>query len=465
MKKAVLTIALVGSTALAYIDKTQAPMSRERLVSILTDHSEVTQLDQVPAVLPEDFRMNFVLKHGLKRNGERGHLFEKKVSQSSDPLAPRVILFDERTGFSVSYNGGTSGQTAGERLDVMSWDQASKSFKLEQIDFPIAPGQPKLTTSDCVSCHGPSQRPIFAMYPDWPSFYGSDNDELMRKTPVQEVELKDYRQFREQIVPHAPRYSPLYNDDIEKRTGLRLWPSYPYRQDVSDVPTDVSRSFAFRPSLRLGIVYNRLNAQSISKRVLEHPNFPKFGPYFLANLFECAPLPLAKSLAWQARVSKTLGRPAKIQSGRLDYKQMWALFGLKINDVDIRYSYNHEGYANEDARGKIMEVGTIGSYYNSYFDGSATVDELVSASVYTALTSKFSPLKGLATPRGLDEKYSHFAARYQFDATYFKQMDALGKWLAIPYAQEVAAQQHRERFTPELSDQHQRLCQALEKVL
>lgn len=46
--------------------------------------------------------MNFVLKHGIKRKGERGHLNETKVSQSADPQRRLTIIYDERSGFIVS---------------------------------------------------------------------------------------------------------------------------------------------------------------------------------------------------------------------------------------------------------------------------------------------------------------------------------------------------------------------------
>ena len=46
-------------------------------------------LDELPAILPEEFRLNFILKHGIKRVGPRGHLVETRVSQSAVPNLPR----------------------------------------------------------------------------------------------------------------------------------------------------------------------------------------------------------------------------------------------------------------------------------------------------------------------------------------------------------------------------------------
>ena len=257
---------LSAKSANAILDTKTAPMDRERLISILQTNPEITTLDQLPAKLPDTFLLNFILKHGtIKRVdetdllGERGHLIEKKVSQSSDPLAPRAIIWDERTGFSVSYNGGTEGQTAGQRLDILNFNLEKKTFLLEQIDFPIAPGAPKIHTTDCASCHGRHHRPIFSMYPDWPAFYGSDNDELTGSSSVQKREREDYQKFRTTVADHHPRYLPLYSDArVRKYLGVGMYPSFPYRPNVSGDLNNVSRSFQFRPELRMGILYNRL---------------------------------------------------------------------------------------------------------------------------------------------------------------------------------------------------------------
>ena len=146
-----MTTLAVGATSLALIDVNQTPMSLERLIEIFKMHPEVQTLDQAPAILPDDFLMNFVLKHGVLRKGENGHLNETKVSQSADPLAPRALILDERTGFTVSYNGGGEKQTANQRLDTLSIDPAAKKFSLQKIDFPISNGQATPGLSDCNS--------------------------------------------------------------------------------------------------------------------------------------------------------------------------------------------------------------------------------------------------------------------------------------------------------------------------
>lgn len=467
-KLTILALA-VSLPAGALIDSSQEPMSRERLLTLLRSHPEVTTLDQVPAVLPDDFLMNFVLKHGVKRKGERGHLVETVVSQSSSPQAPRAIVYDERSGFTVSYNGGAAGQTAPHRLDVMSFDATRKTFSLEQIDFPIQAGQPKLTTSDCKSCHGPNERPIFAMYPDWPAFYGSDNDELTGATATQEAEFGDYKKFRETVAKNHPRYRPLFDvNRVKKYLNTDVYASYPYRPDNSERARDVSRAFAFRPELRMGILYNRLTAQNIEKRIMSHKRFNEFAPYFLFNLLECSwsPAKAAAQAKWSQKVQSVLGKKTKtIAGGQLDYRQNLALFDLRVTDIDIRYSYDHAGYANEDASKSVMEVGYIGRYFNSYFDGSATIDELISASLVSTLSEANPSLKGSVKMWGLMDKYGHFEDRLKYDEKFFRQMDAMGKWIHIPYPASLSKVHHRESFTSDFAAQHKVVCNKLEGLL
>lgn len=438
-------------------------MDKARLISILESRSGGTTLDDVPALLPEEFLINFVLKHGVLRAGERGHLVETKVSQSSDPQGPRAIIFDERSGFSVSYNAGFENQTAGQRLDLLSFDQKTKKFRLEQIEFPLQPGHVQATTTDCARCHGPHHRPIFSMYPDWPSFYGSDNDELTGKTPVQVAEFTDYKKFRLGNGKNHPRYSPLFsNERVRRYLGMEIYQSYPYRPDNSEQVQNTSRAFAFRPELRFGILYNRLNAQNLVSQIKAHSRFKEFAPYFLFNLFQCSwgPEDSSTQTAWKAKAEQTLNHKLTFLSGGLlDYRQNWALFDLKLNDVDIRYSYDHPGYANKDASKKVMEVGYIGHYFNSYFDGSATIDELVAGHLAKELS-----LKGIQL-WGLKDKYRHLEQRYVYDAAFFQQMDEFGKWIHIPYPTLLAKPHHRETFTKEFQRQHNNICGQLKEAL
>ncbi|MBK8213252.1 MAG: hypothetical protein IPK71_05820 [Myxococcales bacterium] len=441
------------------------PRGRDAIVTALSESPNVVTLDGVPALFPPALRRNFVLKHGISRRGERGHLVETRVSQSADPDAPRVIAWDEGRGLVVSYNGGGPKQTNGQRLDMHEFDLESGRFELSSIDFPIAPGAPKLESRGCDTCHGPRARPIFSMYPDWPGFYGSDNDELSRKdVPVQAAELADYQRLRARI-PSLPRYAPLFSDaDVRARFDRPLWDTFPYRPDTREDIHAVSRAFAFRPGLRLGLVLARMQARALIAHVVHHPRYTKLGPAFLATLLECSLTPRAT-----ARVSsdarEALQEAPKLVGKKLHERQAWRLFDLEIRDVDLRYGYGHEGNASDDASSNPMAIGYIGTYWNAYFDGSATLDELVASGLLADLSRTHPTLAGIVTPSGLRKKYAHLTERFVLDAPFFDAMDRLGTWIPIPYPSALDKVHHREGFGKAYRDQHEKLCGALDALL
>jgi hypothetical protein len=436
-----------------------APNSRHVLVDVFAKHpNELRTLDDLPQFLPADLKRSFVLKHGRDRKGERGHLVETRISQSADPLAPRAILWDEQRALLVSYNGGSPEQKNGHRLDVHWWSEADRTFSLEAVDFPLAAdaGSELLHRStECATCHGPRSRPIFSMYPDWPGFYGSDNDELTNaRVAVQAAELADYRRFRKEVATKHPRYRPLF----EGEGAAQQDEAFPYRPDVREDIHAPSRAFAHRPGLRLGILLNRLQARSLIEHVTHHPRYAKLGAFFLSHLLECrTPLPP------NADVEAALGAPIKSASGSalLHYRQLWKLFDLEVRDVDIRYSYAHDGYRSDDASKNPMAVGYVGTYWNSYFDGSATIDELVAYGLYEDQTKRQPSLAGIVTPNGLTRKYAHLEERFALDAKFFASMDAHGLWISIPYPKSLHDVHHREGFPAEHKKQHDDLCAAL----
>ena len=99
-----------------------------------------------------------------------------------------------------------------------------------------------------------------------------------------------------------------------------------------------------------------------------------------------------------------------------------------------------------------MEVGYIGRYFNAYFDGSATIDELLSAAIYKDFAQTDSRFTNLVKPWGLVAKYGHLSARFNYDAEFFRTMDVLGEWIEMPYPKQLSAVHHRETFQPVVRD-------------
>jgi hypothetical protein len=473
-----LSLVLLSLTISAFTNS-QQPEDTETNLTDLIQKNNIRTLEDLVPLLPTEMRSNFALKHGIKRSGERGHLIEAKVSQSADPDLPRAILWNERNGFTVSYNGGATNQLANQRLDILSFSEKDKIFSLTAINFPLSEeqiinGHSKIVVQDqsCKECHGSMNRPILSMYPDWPAFYGSDNDELNNpNSAVQKLENTDYQNFLRSAGSQSPRYAPLFDSSlVEQNYGLKIWPTYPYRQDTSEVASHISRSFSFRPLLRLGIIYNRQTAKVIFHKMKQQSNYPKWGLFTLHSLLQCnwnPDFPKTKALIKSEMQKDLKETPRWVMSEnlQLDYYQLWKIYNLKINDVDIRYSYNHAGYANTNASKKIMEPGYINRYFNSYFDGTATIDELIAGELLDDLSNQYPELASKYRLRGLTEKYQRFVDRFHYDKEIFSNFDRLGKWFPIPYDPVVFKPHHRETYDTEMIQEHKDICNLTAEIL
>lgn len=493
-------------------------------------------LANVLARTPVAFRKNFTAKHGEARPGERGHPYEElrdflsaeivDNGQSAEALSPRVLLWDESTGFSISYNGDASGQTGGARLDLMRFDAKDERFELWALDLPaqspIRPTQPATPTDDCAHCHGPHARPIWPMYPDWPGFYGSDNDELTSGSasavaeralwvkfqacaadPTAHVECVQTRRFAglfddaleaglraawptstpSAIARYAaanPRNMPpgtvgsIFEDEDATRDwlGLKIHPSFPFRPDHTHSTAAPSRAFFHRPNLRLGVLYNRLLARALMAELRRDPVFVDFERFVALTVMDCG---WDGDAQLQAEVQT---RFAEATSDRLNplglsiepntqvrHPLLLAALRSSVRDIDLRFSHSNPAYAPLDATVDAplapgpMDVGFIeygkrdlhavaGSqtYFNSYFDGTATFDELWVAHMLDRLSTDDRALAAVYRPHTLTAKYARFTPRMALDETFFAQMDALGSWMPLPYPRHLRHLHDREPF-------------------
>ncbi len=521
MKKSTFALLAIGlSSSVTYANGLSHSEQQQNFIELLKQKN-VQELDQVPGVLSPSFLSNFIIKHGMNLDGPRGHKHEADapgygIHAVADK--PRIYIFQPESGFVISYNGDRT-QQGGEALDLMTYDEKEKSFEFHKIDFPVHNGQYALNNQTCLSCHGgagknESARPIFSMYPDWPRFFGSDNDELnlavryptdndiprntdaltRRRIQIQRIEREKFIQFRNTIAPNHPRYSPLFSEAAfnTHRYGSRLsqYPEYPYRSDVEAIgqrlnPSDVSRAFARRAGLRFNLLYSRLLVKQVVENILsQEEQFSKFGKFFVYNTMRCGPetgddaviqrwkdriatelrkVESEKSIEYRVwtEAGAALGTPLEERGnfrfeglqliGRkkalLHYGQNLALFGLKINDVDMRFTYYHPDYLPENAYRQlqpldVMQVGYLGdSYFNSYNDGSTTMDEHLTAELLKELAKENATLRrylegrrALAI-RGLLDKYggATFEQRMRLDRPFFTKMDSISKWFSLPY--------------------------------
>lgn len=493
-------------------------------------------LATILADTPIAFRKNFTAKHGIPRVGERGHAYEElrdflsaeivDSGQSASPSSPRTLLWDEATGFSISYNGDAAGQTGGARLDLMRFDAERERFELWALDLPaqapLRPEQPKTPTDDCDHCHGPHGRPIWPMYPDWPGFYGSDNDELTSDSPSAVAEREQWANFRacaSDPTSHADcvqtgRFAGLFDDALE--AGLRAsWPtsspsaiatyvdehprnmpagttssifddpgatrdwlgltihtSFPYRPDHAHSTAAPSRAFFHRPNLRLGVLYNRLLVRALMAELRRDPIFVEFERYVALTVMDCG---WGGDTQLRASVQRRFGeatadrlRPLDLEIGAetvVRHPLLLTALGSSVRDVDLRFSHSNPAYAPLDATADAplapgpMDVGFIpygerdlhvvaGSktYFNSYFDGTATFDELWVARMLDRLSESDPALAAVYRPNDLTTKYARFIPRMALDETFFAQMDALGSWMPLPYPRHLRHLHDREPF-------------------
>lgn len=151
---------------------------------------ESASIAELIHALPGFIKRNLTFKRGNnieKRTvgylGPHGHKVSPRKSSSASPEEPRAFVWDETSGFTLSWNSGNPNHSAHDRLDIYDFDFVNKKHilkawfpsqkdKIFGADFKPEGGQA------CTSCHGKVQRPIFPMYPDWPQFYGEFNDEM-----------------------------------------------------------------------------------------------------------------------------------------------------------------------------------------------------------------------------------------------------------------------------------------------
>lgn len=419
-----LAYSIVSYVNIGIAQSNSSQMSVESFGDFMNNHKPIS-LDSLVQILPPSFKESFILKHGNNLNGLRGHAFEppsttSAISQSADAMAPRIISFNDATGFSFSFNGGvdedrlmrmieidndhhfkalhekelltnhffglTKVQSVPHRLDVLNFDYSNKKFDLLMVDF-LSSNRTLRKDASCISCHGPSERPIFSMYPDWPLFYGSDNDELVgsreysaKQNAYQEKEFTNYKQFLKNmnLFPEFYlRFSPFYNQkEIESlfrpiiatlsennenlTADISQWVSYPFRPKNTIKPwASASRAFAFRPGLRFGIVQNRNMAIKVAEDIIKSrlttrnnssstPTvFSQFGLYFMYQLLQCEPKNVINDHQGQI---KSLGSP--VQIGKVSFNSevnnRWSnRIQLRLTEVKIGEREKRDSFLNK----------------------------------------------------------------------------------------------------------------------
>ncbi|OQW51595.1 MAG: hypothetical protein A4S09_10225 [Proteobacteria bacterium SG_bin7] len=173
----------------------------------------------------------------------------------------------------------------------------------------------------CTNCHGTGQnlRAIFPAYPNWPGFFGSEDDTLFKN----EKELSQFHQFKNfaannpcfQTLPWPKKLPPGYNE-------------YPYnsieRLVKSTEPYEVGNylqklkidNYHIRANLKFTDALSHLNAQRIAYTFLRHKDYSKVAPLLAMESLSCKNLNLGEEL------SKVLGPSYTTPSYVLDASGM-----------------------------------------------------------------------------------------------------------------------------------------------
>lgn len=547
-----------------------------------TGAQEAQTMSDVIARLPFRFRKNLTFKHGVKHGLLRGHAMETKDLTTTATLErPRAVMWDEDTGFTISFNGGPvehsdEDQRSERELHMMAFGKESESFSFWSVDLPIRskngvwqlhPTQPEDAKANCRRCHGEESRPIWAMYPDWPGVFGSDTDELSKKNSHQGFERDALARFRSCVSTASPpdtscaktglvqgdrhhRYATLFDarmeeglsaefqrvdkvairrylaerakgdarrkpqyrltpeamgalrgGDVELRAwlGLTLHEHFPYRPNHELQKSEASRALFHRPNLRLGALYNRLNSRRVMALMRKSPIYEPFKTLITFTLMDCSWRPsdaaarevvlgALRDAAGAKLSAAKMVLPTRDSNGKILYPALIASLGLSLRDVDIRFSHPNARFDSFDSdyntptlAATAMDLGYIaygprdnnqasGSalYFNSYFDGSASLDELLVAQLLEELGGKYS---GLYKLNSFDFKFSDVASRFELDKVLFAKMDRLSRWFPLPYPKHLKAIHNRQAFlrkrggTYPFRDQHTAVCGQLRDEL
>jgi len=382
----------------------------------------------------------------------------------------------------------------------------------------------------CARCHGPRSRPIWPMYPRWPGFYGDDNDELTGTPIHQRTERSWLRYFRHciaepgdkpdwcaaplaegrtalngnamELLDSRGRYSTLFAPELGDDRSLNLHPTFPYRPSQEEHGMEVSRAFTHRPNLRLGMLLNRAAARSLFEVIEQHPTYQQFRTLFAFELMACS---WGDERGAEDAILRRFGEHVGLRLGErgmtlpaaagsrfpIPYPVLLAAVDLSVRDVDLRFTHTSARYRPFDRAARqtpivtsALDVGyvaygpgdfnadnRVGSYFNSYFDGSATTNELLAGMVASDLAARDARYRDLVELRTLGQRVASSIVQSELDGPFCSEMDELAGWFPLPYPRRLLTELDRESFHLQVGDrqplreQHVRMCDALRAAL
>ena len=195
--------------------------------------------------------------------GESFTLMEETRSRHQASIEyPRLIMYgpDARILLGVSSHPL---DPLREVVEVAELDEASGLWRFSQFDFRAAFVH-DTNTESCAGCHGSPLRPIWGEYPNWPGAFAGQDERLSggQAAVLMDLKYNPFDRFHHLVFP---------SDHSIQNNGQLYLPSREYGY--------ANTSFNFE--------LNAVVADGISRRIINHPNWPSDGYRLLAVQWGC----------------------------------------------------------------------------------------------------------------------------------------------------------------------------------
>jgi hypothetical protein len=257
-------LASISVNALALADMTAdsnyGDVTYDKIVALIGSHS-ITSLDELLALLPSEYRSHYTLA------------YKSESLQCASATSPRVVMYGDDAKTVLAFNGDPK-QCGYNQLEVMQFNTKSKQFEFHEISFP-APGKKdsvhfSQNSQKCAGCHADHEasaglRPNWSEYPNWPGFYGENDDDINQsgQTRSYDIFLKRKKKGRYKFLT-APAGAPA---------------SYPYDTHLLN-----QGSALYRSNSRLTFLLDTLNTERQAAILLKPEYSRAVLPYLFATL-------------------------------------------------------------------------------------------------------------------------------------------------------------------------------------
>ena len=270
---------LMGSDCYSQTDKSALQLSINGVEDVIRA-SQIRSVEQFLPMLPDSYLSHYAL------------VFNSRSLQSSTFANPRVLMYGPSARLVMSFNGSPD-EKGYDALELFEFNEQTKSFQLEEIQFPAQGDQSgKVIFSEknpqrCLRCHSANPHPLWDAPPLWPGSYGEVYHEKLSNTETDGL----YAWLR--LQPGHARYQYLKNTALYQDDAT----FYPSRHNVY-VGVEIEA-----PNAQLSRLLTTLNNEKIMQQVINNPNFGRFQYALLASLSSnCSALPNYFPPAWQRQI-------------------------------------------------------------------------------------------------------------------------------------------------------------------